>query len=123
MNAVERLLHYSGEDLQLEPAHEVPETEPPSSWPASGKIEFEDVVMSYRKGLDPVLKGMCVFAVIMPGLLLIHFSSMQIKDGEKVGIIGRTGAGKTSITVALYRLAEYVCSDGGSMDIVLTFGG
>lgn len=46
--------------------------------------------MSYRTGLPPVLKGI----------------TMHIKDGEKIGVVGRTGAGKTSLITALYRLQE-----------------
>ncbi|OCF34538.1 hypothetical protein I316_03579 [Kwoniella heveanensis BCC8398] len=91
MNAVERVLWYSDStSLPQEAAHEVPSTMPAGPWPSTGAIRFEDVVMSYREGLPPVLKGL----------------SMDISGGEKVGIIGRTGAGKTSITVALFRLVE-----------------
>ncbi len=89
MNAVERIQHYAGRGIPQEAAYVLPD-EPGPEWPAHGAIEFEDVVMSYRKGLPPVLKGI----------------SARFEHGEKVGIIGRTGAGKTSITVALYRLAE-----------------
>ncbi|WVQ83494.1 hypothetical protein IAT38_005635 [Cryptococcus sp. DSM 104549] len=91
MNAVERVLWYSdAKSLPQEPAHYVPATQPKETWPGSGKISLENVVMSYRPGLPSVLKGL----------------SLDIRGGEKVGIIGRTGAGKTSITVALYRLVE-----------------
>ncbi|WVF66753.1 hypothetical protein IAT40_001495 [Kwoniella sp. CBS 6097] len=91
MNAVERVLWYSDStSLPQEAAHEVPTTKPAESWPSRGAIKFEDAVMSYREGLPPVLKGL----------------SMDIRGGEKIGIIGRTGAGKTSITVALFRLVE-----------------
>ena len=104
MNAVERLLHYSGDELPQEPDHRIASTEPTETWPTKGVVEFDRVVMSYRQGLDPVLKGMFVTS----SLAYLTYSSMSIQDGEKVGIIGRTGAGKTSLTVALYRLAEYV---------------
>ncbi|EIW69200.1 hypothetical protein TREMEDRAFT_44369 [Tremella mesenterica DSM 1558] len=91
MNAVERVLFYSEPtSLPQEPPHLIPATQPADSWPEHGAIDFEDVVMSYRPGLPAVLKGI----------------SMSIREGEKVGIIGRTGAGKTSITVTLYRLVE-----------------
>ncbi|WVQ94367.1 hypothetical protein IAU59_001446 [Kwoniella sp. CBS 9459] len=91
MNAVERVLWYSDStSLPQEAAHEVPATKPVEPWPSSGAIRFENVVMSYREGLPPVLKGL----------------SMDVRGGEKIGIIGRTGAGKTSITVALFRLVE-----------------
>nr|XP_018264326.1 uncharacterized protein I303_02491 [Kwoniella dejecticola CBS 10117]OBR86484.1 hypothetical protein I303_02491 [Kwoniella dejecticola CBS 10117] len=91
MNAVERVLWYAdAKSLPQEPAHVIPSTQPEESWPREGAIEFKDVVMSYRPGLPPVLKGL----------------SMSVCAGEKIGIIGRTGAGKTSITIALFRLVE-----------------
>ncbi|WVQ72250.1 hypothetical protein IAR50_001799 [Cryptococcus sp. DSM 104548] len=91
MNAVERVLWYSNADeLPQEAPHRISSTEPSKSWPEQGTVEFKDVVMSYRPGLPPVLKGL----------------SISIAAGEKVGIIGRTGAGKTSITMALFRLVE-----------------
>ncbi|BEJ03533.1 hypothetical protein CcaverHIS641_0107080 [Cutaneotrichosporon cavernicola] len=89
MNAVERIQLYAGRGIPQEAAYEVKD-DPPPEWPTQGAVTFDDVVMSYRKGLQPVLKGI----------------SARFEHGEKVGIIGRTGAGKTSITVALFRLAE-----------------
>ena len=62
----------------------------PAAWPSGGKIEFKNIVMRYREGLDPVLKGL----------------SFTVNPGEKVGICGRSGAGKSSVLVALFRLAE-----------------
>ena len=59
-------------------------------WPAKGEIEVRDVRMGYREGLPDVLKG----------------CSLHIAGHEKIGIVGRTGAGKSSILVCLYRLAE-----------------
>ncbi|TMW69140.1 hypothetical protein Poli38472_001296 [Pythium oligandrum] len=59
-------------------------------WPASGSIAFENVVFSYKTGGEPVLKGL----------------SFNIKPNEKVGIVGRTGAGKSSLTNALFRINE-----------------
>jgi ATP-binding cassette subfamily C (CFTR/MRP) protein 1 len=91
VNAVERVLWYTDPNsVPQEAAHEIPASDPPKNWPSTGAISMEKIVMSYRPGLPAVLKGI----------------SLDIKSGEKVGIIGRTGAGKTSITVALYRLAE-----------------
>ena len=63
-------------------------TVPEDSWPQSGNIEIENVVMRYREDLDDVLKGI----------------SFSIKAGEKVGIVGRTGAGKSSLISALFLL-------------------
>lgn len=89
MNSAERVLHYSGQ-LEQEAPHEVNATKPPLSWPASGSVHFDQVVMSYRPGLPSVLKGL----------------SLQIKAGEKIGIVGRTGAGKSSMMQALLRIVE-----------------
>ncbi|THH02765.1 hypothetical protein EW026_g125 [Hermanssonia centrifuga] len=89
MNSVERIIHYASE-LEQEPPHLLPDRTPPAPWPAKGAVEMNDVVLKYRPELPEVLKGM----------------SMSIQPGEKVGIVGRTGAGKSSIMTALYRLVE-----------------
>ncbi|EAR89072.2 ABC transporter family protein (macronuclear) [Tetrahymena thermophila SB210] len=60
------------------------------SFPKKGEIEFQNVRMKYRNDLSYVLKDL----------------SFKIKDGEKVGFVGRTGAGKSSIIQALYRMTE-----------------
>ena len=59
-------------------------------WPWAGEIEFDNVTMRYRKSLEPCVKNL----------------SIKIRPGERIGIIGRTGAGKSSLTVALFRLVE-----------------
>lgn len=84
MNAVERVLVYT--ELPAEGALHTPQ-DPPSSWPPAGDIKFEKVQLAYRKGLPLVLKGV----------------SFHIRAGEKVGIVGRTGAGKSSLLQALFR--------------------
>ena len=96
MNGVERIVHYANH-VEQESPHEV-DYKPPSGWPSEGKVELRDIVLKYRPELPPVLKGI----------------SMSIKGGEKIGIVGRTGAGKSSIMVALYRLVEL---SGGSIHI------
>ena len=63
---------------------------PPASWPSKGDIEFENVTLKYREDLPPTLKNL----------------SFRIHGGEKIGIVGRTGAGKSTITAALFRLVE-----------------
>lgn len=85
MNSVERITHYCG--IPQEAAYE---GAAPAAWPCEGGIQFNKSVMAYRPGLPAVLKGV----------------SLAVQPGERVGIVGRTGAGKTSITVALYRLVE-----------------
>jgi ATP-binding cassette subfamily C (CFTR/MRP) protein 1 len=70
----------------------IPPIEPLSEWPPRGAIEFANVVFSYKEGGAPVLKGL----------------SFHIHNNEKVGIVGRTGAGKSSLTMALFRINELV---------------
>ncbi|CAG7989790.1 unnamed protein product [Penicillium salamii] len=95
MNATERV-HYYGIELEEEaPLHQREVTE---SWPEKGRIEFSNTEMRYRAGLPLVLKGL----------------SMDVQGGERVGIVGRTGAGKSSIMSALFRLTEL---SGGSIKI------
>lgn len=60
------------------------------TWPQKGVVTFENFQLRYREGLDLVLKG-------------INFS---VNSQEKVGIVGRTGAGKSSLTLALFRIIE-----------------
>lgn len=63
---------------------------PPKGWPSHGKIEFDHYSTRYRENLDPVLKD-------------ITFS---VKPKEKIGIVGRTGAGKSSLVLSIFRLIE-----------------
>ncbi|TPX44411.1 hypothetical protein SeLEV6574_g04522 [Synchytrium endobioticum] len=62
----------------------------PPAWPAQGAIEYRNYSTRYRVGLDLVLKDL----------------SFSIKPQEKVGIVGRTGSGKTSLTLSLFRIIE-----------------
>ena len=89
MNGVERIVHYAN-GVEQEPPHEVDDFKPPPEWPSEGKVELREIVLKYRPELPPVLKRI----------------TMSINGGEKIGIVGRTGAGKSSIMVALYRLVE-----------------
>eukprot|EP00741_Cyanophora_paradoxa_P016796 tig00020941_g16221.t1 len=88
MSGVERQLEYSG--IPVEAAAVVKGRRPPAEWPVEGRVEVEGLVMRYREGLDPVLKGV----------------SFAVRPGEKVGVVGRTGAGKSSLMLALLRLVE-----------------
>jgi ATP-binding cassette, subfamily C (CFTR/MRP), member 1 len=87
MNSTERI-HYYGECLEQEAPLHVGEVRP--SWPENGEIVFSNVQMRYRPGLPLVLKGL----------------SIHIKPGEHIGVIGRTGAGKSTIMSTLFRLVE-----------------
>lgn len=89
MNSVERLYHYATK-LEQESAYHIPETAPPPEWPQYGAIKFDDVSLAYQPTLPPVLKNI----------------NIDIKPGEKIGICGRTGAGKSTIMTALYRIVE-----------------
>lgn len=89
MNSAERLIEY-GYDLEQEAAYVKSETKPHPSWPSQGAITFDNVSFAYRLNLPLVLKNV----------------SVQIKPSEKIGICGRTGAGKSSIMTALYRIVE-----------------
>ncbi|KAI9295676.1 hypothetical protein K502DRAFT_303464 [Neoconidiobolus thromboides FSU 785] len=62
----------------------------PANWPTKGEIEFSNYSTRYREGLDLVLNNI----------------SLTVKPHEKVGIVGRTGAGKSSLTLALFRVVE-----------------
>ncbi|KAK7017781.1 ABC protein [Favolaschia claudopus] len=94
MNSVERVVHYArGDVVPSEPPHQSsPDSKPPPSWPAKGAIAFKNVSMAYRPGLPNVL----------------HSISLNIRAGEKIGVVGRTGAGKSSLTLCLLRIVEYV---------------
>jgi ATP-binding cassette, subfamily C (CFTR/MRP), member 1 len=78
MNAVERILVYT--ELEPEGSEATPH-DPPPSWPSAGAIRFKDVELAYRKGLPLVLNGV----------------SFEVRPGEKIGIVGRTGAGTLNI--------------------------
>ncbi|XP_070559242.1 ATP-binding cassette sub-family C member 9-like [Ptychodera flava] len=86
MNAVERVNHYT----KLKTEEYIGTYNPPPSWPDKGNIQFEDVSVRYADDLEPVLKD-----------INVHF-----KAGKKIGICGRTGSGKSSLTLALFRMIE-----------------
>ncbi|KAK1375542.1 ABC-type xenobiotic transporter [Heracleum sosnowskyi] len=88
LNAVERAGTYI--ELPSEGPSVIDNNRPPPGWPSSGAIKFEDVVLRYRPELPPVLHGL----------------SFKIPPSDKVGIVGRTGAGKSSMLNALFRIVE-----------------
>jgi ABC-type multidrug transport system fused ATPase/permease subunit len=87
MNSAERVLQYFV--LPEEAPSEIPENTPPAEWPAHGGIDIKDLVIEYKKGV-PVLRDL----------------SCHIRPREKVGIVGRTGAGKSTLITALFRTVE-----------------
>ncbi|KAH7401860.1 P-loop containing nucleoside triphosphate hydrolase protein [Phaeosphaeria sp. MPI-PUGE-AT-0046c] len=95
MNSTERIHHY-GTELEEEAPLRLGEVRP--TWPEHGEIVFDNVQMRYREGLPLVLKGL----------------DMHVSAGERIGVVGRTGAGKSSIMSTLFRLQEL---SGGSIVI------
>ncbi|KAG0053496.1 hypothetical protein BGZ83_000977 [Gryganskiella cystojenkinii] len=94
--SIERVHEYS--ELPSEARDIIPDSKTPESWPQQGQIVFEQYSTRYREGLAPVLKE-------------IDFT---VPAGSRVGIVGRTGAGKSSVTMALFRIIE---ATGGSISI------
>ncbi|KAJ6769746.1 ABC TRANSPORTER C FAMILY MEMBER 11-RELATED [Salix purpurea] len=88
LNSVERVSTYI--DLPSEAPAIVKTNRPDPAWPFSGLIKFKDVVLRYRPELPPVLHGL----------------SFAVSPSEKLGIAGRTGAGKSSMLNALFRIVE-----------------
>eukprot|EP00070_Physeter_catodon_P046581 XP_028353475.1 multidrug resistance-associated protein 4 isoform X4 [Physeter catodon] len=87
MISVERVIEYT--DLEKEASWEY-QKRPPPSWPQEGVIVFDNVNFSYS----------------LDGPLVLKHLTALIKSREKVGIVGRTGAGKSSLIAALFRLSE-----------------
>ncbi|CAL8122454.1 unnamed protein product [Orchesella dallaii] len=85
--SVERILEYS-EEIEQEESDDAVLVEPPEKWPQAGKIEFERVNLRYKDGSP----------------LVFNDVSFTIQPNEKIGIVGRTGAGKTSVLSTLLRL-------------------
>uniref|UniRef100_A0A8C8GKH1 ATP-binding cassette sub-family B member 6 n=1 Tax=Oncorhynchus tshawytscha TaxID=74940 RepID=A0A8C8GKH1_ONCTS len=85
--SVERTEEYST-TLPTEQQHSNPQV--PTSWPEQGWVEFRGAVLSYREGLPNALDGV----------------SLVVRPGEKVGVVGRTGSGKSTLFLALFRMVE-----------------
>ncbi|KAJ2515526.1 hypothetical protein H4217_005115 [Coemansia sp. RSA 1939] len=76
--------------LNQEAASEsTPENKPSALWPKTGNVEFENLVAEY-----------------VPGVPVLHGISLSVHHGEKVGVVGRTGAGKSTMSLALTRFVE-----------------
>jgi len=88
MNAVERVQQYS--TMEQEPPEIIQSHRPPQNWPENGIIKFENVWFKYREDKPDVLRDL----------------SFLLKKHEKVGIVGRTGAGKSSMMQTLFRMGE-----------------
>ncbi|CAF4347407.1 unnamed protein product, partial [Adineta steineri] len=93
MTAVERVLEYCS--LEQEPPAQVSsDHRPPSNWPSEGRIVFNNVSMSYSNDEHAPF--------------VLRNISMTIKSAEKIGIVGRTGAGKSSLIQILFRMGILV---------------
>ncbi|KAJ5191465.1 Metal resistance protein YCF1 [Penicillium cinerascens] len=86
--SVERVLEYA--NLPSEAPEVIFKRRPAIGWPAQGAVSFKNYSTRYREGLDLVLKDI----------------DLDIKPHEKIGVVGRTGAGKSSLTLALFRIIE-----------------
>lgn len=94
--AVERIKEYA--ETRQEAAWENADVTVAQDWPQVGNIVFKNFEVRYREGLDSILRNV----------------SFTINGCEKIGIVGRTGAGKSSLTLSLFRIIE---AAGGSIII------
>ena len=85
--SIERIMEYT--KIEQEAAWDNDKKTDPK-WPTQGVVQFQKYQTRYREGLDLVLKGI----------------NMDVNEEEKLGICGRTGAGKSSLTMALFRIIE-----------------
>eukprot|EP01121_Diplochlamys_sp_Union-15-3_P018939 TRINITY_DN7011_c0_g1_i1.p1 TRINITY_DN7011_c0_g1~~TRINITY_DN7011_c0_g1_i1.p1 ORF type:complete len:625 (+),score=107.71 TRINITY_DN7011_c0_g1_i1:214-1875(+) len=85
--AVERCVEYSEMNVEADPLTSYPV---PGNWPSKGVIKFSDLSIRYREGLPLVLQNV----------------SITTNPQEKIGVVGRTGAGKSSLMLALFRIVE-----------------
>jgi ATP-binding cassette, subfamily C (CFTR/MRP), member 1 len=86
--SVERVLEYAS--LPSEAPEIISKNRPPISWPSQGAVQFHNYSARYRPELELVLKNI----------------NLAFKPKEKIGVVGRTGAGKSTLTLSLFRIIE-----------------
>jgi ABC-type multidrug transport system fused ATPase/permease subunit len=96
LNSVERVIEYI--EVEQEPPAIIEGSRPPAAWPTTASIEVKDLVIRYAPELDPVLHGV----------------SFTTKPYEKIGIVGRTGSGKSTMALSFFRFLE---ASSGSISI------
>lgn len=96
MVSVERIKQFT--KIPSEAAWEINDRIPPPSWPAHGNINLKDLQVRYRPNTPLVIKGI----------------TLSIQGGEKIGVVGRTGSGKSTLIQVFFRLVE---PSGGSIII------
>lgn len=94
--ALDRIVEYI--DMDQEAQYQIEETAPAASWPEEGAVQFIDYSCRYNPNSPDVLKNLM----------------LEIKPSEKIGIVGRTGSGKSTLTLALFRIIE---ASSGSIEI------
>lgn len=87
MTSVERVFTYT--EIDPEPGYRT-DTQPPKEWPKSGSLTLGDLSLAYLEGAPRILVNI----------------NVSIAAKEKVGVVGRTGAGKSSLLAALFRMPE-----------------
>ena len=85
MNAVERVVEYAEMDTESSAGEK-----PPAAWPTSGRLQVHNLVVGHAPDLPPVLNKL----------------TFDVRPAERIGIVGRTGAGKSTLTLALFRFLE-----------------
>lgn len=95
--SVQRVLTYASLPVEA-PAASAPGTAPPADWPSQGGIEVAGLTLRYRPDLPPVLSDV----------------SFSVAPGDKIGVCGRTGSGKSSLMLGLFRILE---AEAGAISI------
>lgn len=112
--SVERIKEYGEKEREAD--WDIPDKKPALTWPEKGVVEFNDYSVRYRYDfIWSKIDNLLVLFCYLPFFLLVNRAgldlvlkgiSFHINGGEKVGIVGRTGAGKSSLTLGLFRYAN-----------------